>query len=552
MKRRTFVAGAALSVVDWLGFFRRHGVPGTPRDWRMAQARAASPASPDGPSFLVYWFLEGGWDSYSMFGPVDTVNDAGISVPAGTLDPTPAWSAQFYRPKGYPSAAVPPSSVTGGIRAGFLAQPGAALLPDLCVVSSHHGSTFHSGSRFDYHYGTYARALTAPRMPDERTVLQAFAEAKGASLLMPHVSWHRWLADGELAASNYPEGTGYYEKLGPAYAHTTYGLTPSAMRQRLLSVGDVSHQQRRAAMRRYTDDLYANFLSGRDGQSVRAFASALEIHRTLTSGGVTVDPRALFSEPALLAEFGIGAAVEMEQTTATSVNGNPARSKNSPSVRTQALMAYDLMRAGLSCAFWIESRDVRRFDTHAARRGVLAADGTPNQLAMMKEDLWEPLAAFVARLKATPCPGLPTASLWDRTTIVLASEMGRTISGDVGTVLSGTGTPDEKYNLILEQDVCQHWYTSSVAFLGGRVRGGTQWGAVGAQTLDSIPILPTGELDPAYDPATGVLRPGQAPSGQAFVSGAGHVYATALSLAGVDPAGKGRNTSPAMAFVAKP
>lgn len=557
MNRRKFLTGAlggaaALTVADWLGFFRRHGVPGTPRDWELAKQRAGDASSADAPTFLVYWFLEGGWDSYSMFGPVDTPQNAGLSIPAGTLDPMPPWSDQFYRPRGYPNAPNTPSQVTGNIRAGFLAQPGAALFPDLAVVSTHRGNAFHSGGRFEYHYGMYSRALTAARQPTERTVLQAFAEARGNAFLMPHVSWHRWLSDGELSPANYPEGTGYYEKLGPPHAHTTYGLTPTAMRQRLLGLGDIATQQRRRELRRYTDALHANFLRGRDGQSVRAFASALELHRSLTSGSLAVDPRVLFTDRALMTEFGLASVADMESTTSTSVNGNPARSKGSPHIRTQALMAYELMRAGISCAFWLESRDIRRFDTHQARRNCLANAGTPNQLAIMRDELWEPLSAFVQRLKSTPCPGLPAATLWDRTTIVLASEMGRTVQGHVGAILTGTGTPDEKYNLILEQDVCQHWPVSSVAFLGGPVRGGTQYGGVGALTLDSIPMMPDGTLDPAYDPATGVLRTGQTKSPQSFVSDAGHVYATALRLAGVDPTGKGHNTRPAMQFIARP
>ena len=45
-------------------------------------------------------------------------------------------------------------------------------------------------------------------------------------------------------------------------------------------------------------------------------------------------------------------------------------------------------------------------------------------------------------------------------------------------------------------------------------------------------------------------------SSQSFVPGAGHVYATALALAGLDPdklrtEGKGKNTAPPLAFVTK-
>ena len=64
-------------------------------------------------------------------------------------------------------------------------------------------------------------------------MLQAFCEAYGANAPLPHVSWHRWLSDGELSEATYTEGKGYYEKLGPAYAHTVYGQTPADMRARL-------------------------------------------------------------------------------------------------------------------------------------------------------------------------------------------------------------------------------------------------------------------------------------------------------------------------------
>ncbi len=246
----------------------------------------------------------------------------------------------------------------------------------------------------------------------------------------------------------------------------------------------------------------------------------------------------------------LGVAVGDEVPTYTSVNGNPARSKETPHVRVQAMMAYELMRAGLSCAFWIESRDVRRFDSHRGRAWILNNDSQPDQLSDMNEDLWDPLKAFVARLKATECPGLPGRSLYQQSTIVLASEMGRTIQGDVESILNSDGTANEKYLAILEQDVCQHWPVNSVAFLGGDVDGGKQWGGVGSSTLDAIPLLADGTLDPAFDPATGVLRPGQQASG--FVPDAGHVYSSALALSGVDPTNKGRNQKPALAFLKRP
>ena len=142
-------------------------------------------------------------------------------------------------------------------------------------------------------------------------------------------------------------------------------------------------------------------------------------------------------------------------------------------------------------------------------------------------------------------------SMYDRTTIVLCSEMGRTIQGDVRTIVNDASkTVSQRYQEILDQDVCQHWHVSSCAFIGGSVRGARQAGAVGRQTLDIIPILADGSLDPAFDPATGLLRQGQTQTG--IIPEAGNVYATALDLAGVDPAGKGRNEKGPLSFVKRP
>jgi hypothetical protein len=165
----------------------------------------------------------------------------------------------------------------------------------------------------------------------------------------------------------------------------------------------------------------------------------------------------------------------------------------------------------------------------------------------MVDDLWDPLLVFVELLKETGMPSMPGRSMFDQSTIVLCSDMGRTIQGEVGPILEVEGTVNEKYMQIMDQDICQHWRTSSVAFLGGNVRGGTQFGKVGTATLDGIPLMPDGSLDPAFDPDTGLLLEGQRQSGE--VTDAGHVYSTALALSGVDPTGKGRNTQPALTYV---
>lgn len=532
--------------MEWLGFFREHGVPGTAKDWGIAKARAQEDGGPGGPEedrFLIYVFQEGGWMSYSMFSPVTTPNNAAIDVPANTLNPSPSWSNQRYRVTGREDANM--VRTTQGIQHGYLADDAAELFNDMCVLSSHHGNTFHSGSRWNYHYGRYNRGLTGVRGDDERTVMQAFAEEKGANFLLPNISWHRWLSDGELDPAQYPEGTGYYGKLGPAYAHTIYGRTPSDLKARLASVGDLAQNQRRQLMRRYTDNIHANFMRGRDGKTVQAFSSAIEIHRQLSDGELNVDLTTLFEDPALREEFGV--QVGDDQTTYRSVNGNPARSKESPHTRVQFMMAYELMRAKISAGLWIETQDVRAFDSHHSRRGVLNRDTMPDQLDRMRRDLWEPLKVFVNRLKTTEAPGLPGTSLYDQSTIVLCSEMGRTIQGDVDEILNGDGTTNEKYTSILDQDVCQHWDVSSAVFLGGSVKPNTQYGRVGTQTLDAIPLMPDGSLDPAFNPTTGVLNPGQTASGT--VPDAGHIYSTALDLAGVDPTGKGRNDRPPLTFL---
>jgi len=553
VKRRSFVNGAvaagAIGVAEWLGIFRKHGVPGTQKDWGIAQARAQEEAED---RFLLYWFVEGGWDSYSMFGPVHTPNNSNISVDingAPVLNPSPSWSNQIYRVNNYGNAPYPIPQTVNGIEHGYLAADGQALFPDMTVLSSVKGNLFHSGGRWDMHYGTYGHNLTDTRGDDERTVMQAFAEAKGASFLLPHVSWHRWLADGELDLGQYPPGTGYAENLGPAYAHTIYGRTPRDLRSRLLATGDVATQERRHKIRSFTDNIQARFLRGRDGASVRSFASALEIHKSLADRGGNFDVTALFQDQNLRDVFNV--APEDELTTATVVNGSPARSMESPHIRCQAMMAYELMRAKISCALWLETRDVRLFDSHRGRRDVLRDDTNSDQLRLCKDEIWDPLSTLVAQLKATEMPGVPGTSLWDRTNIVLCSEMSRTIQGDVGDILGdGSKNDQQKFDAILDQDVCQHWHVSSAAILGANVKGGTQFGRVGSSTLDNIPILADGSLDPAFDPATGVKRSGQTQTG--FLVEPGHLYSTALMLGGVDPTNVGRNTLGPLDFVKKP
>jgi hypothetical protein len=546
MKRRSLLGGmaaGAISTLDWLRFFRSFGVPGSSKDLGIAQAVAQTAVTP---RYLIYWFQEGGWDGYSMFNPVLTENDATRAIAAGTLYPSPSWSAHRYRPTNWGTAPVNlPRVSPGGLTYGYLAEEGVSLFPDMAVVSSHEGSTFHSGARWDYHYGKYSRTLTAMRAADERSVLQAFCEAYGSSYLLPHISWHRWMSDGELSLPDYPEGSGYYEKLGPAHAHTIYGRTPADMRARLASFGTLTGNVRDARIRAFTDNLHNNFIADKNAESVTAFASAVQIHRQLVSGnGPVVDPTTMFTGE-VRSYFGVTDADE--QMNFTSVNDQPARSKETPNTNAQAMMTYELMTKGLSCGFWIENRQIRGFDTHKNRSSVMSQKGQTDQRSRISTNLWQPLQKLAARLKSTPHAA--GGSYWDYTTIVLCSEMGRTLHGDVQSILSSADTDANKYIGIMDQDVCQHWKTSSVAFLGGTVAGNRQWGKVGRTSLESIPILATGQLDPAYDPDTGLLKAGATKSTSSFVPNAGHVYATALSLTGLSPTGKGRNTMPALSFI---
>jgi len=527
MKRRAFLSGLgatyAIGMLDWLRYFRSFGVPGTTKELGIAKAAAQVAGEP---RFLVYWFLEGGWDGYSMFNPIATPNDAlGSSRPV---------EQQLYRPNIPLVDGLYPVRQQGNIRYGHLATEGLSLFNDMAVVSSHHGGTFHSGSRLNYHMGTYSYQLSGKRGPDERSVMQAFCEAYGASYLLPHISWHNWLSDGELAVPNYPEGTGYYEKLGPPFAHTIYGGTPDVMRQRIAQIAKSAGNGRDAEIHKFVDNLHANFMKDKNSETVKAFSAAVEAHKTLVSAGSNLDIGRLFTDPTLRGELNVVA--DDEKTTSTEVNGNPARSKNSPNTNVQALMAYELMTKNVSAAFWIESRQIRGFDTHRGRKSVLDGRGQTDQKARMDQNLWKPLQAFVRRLKNTQYAATGK-SYWDFTTIVLASEMGRSLGSD---------KPGD------DEDVCQHWNTSSVAFLGGTVKGNTQFGRVGTQSLDAIPILPDGQLDPAYDATTGLVKSGSQKSANSFVTGAGHVYATALELAGIPKsAQKGKNTSPALTFVKK-
>jgi hypothetical protein len=544
--RRAFLGQAAaglagLSVLDFLGFFQRFGLSFEPRAFGMAEDAGAQ----DEPSFLIYWFLEGGWQGYDMFNPVATPNNL--------VDRLENPSQEHYRVIDFGKEGYQIQQ-EGNIRYGYLAARGKPLFADMVVLSSMHTGSFHSGERLMAHMGSYNLRLTADREDDERSVMQAFAEAKGQPYLLPNLSWHRWLSDGELNEVQYTGRKGYYHALGPPHAHTVYAGPPAALRRTLTRVKAAADDVVNAQVQQFLDTTRASILDDRNVEAVKSYNSAREIYLNLTASGRALDPgllAGLFNDAELKSRFKVTPADEL--ISYRSVNGNKARSKFSPNTNVQAMMAFELIRAGLGCGFWIECRDIRKYDSHR-NRGRLWENGKPvgqaDQTEIMNADLWEPLLALVGLLKETPL-GRSGKSLWDRTTIVLTSEFGRTIHGNVDSIRRMKISDEDKQKQIDGQDISQHWKVTSAAFLGGGVRGDSQYGRIGEETLLAIPILPDGTLDPAYCPVTGELIEGCQKHPKSFIPNHGDVYATALLLAGVDPRGKGRNDRGALGFIKK-
>jgi hypothetical protein len=167
-------------------------------------------------------------------------------------------------------------------------------------------------------------------------------------------------------------------------------------------------------------------------------------------------------------------------------------------------------------------------------------------------------------LKNTPhrTTGRP---LWEYTTIVLTSEFGRTIHGDVDGILADRNlSASEKAKKIGDQDISEHWHVTSAAFLGPKVNGGTQWGRVGTQTIHAIPLMPDGNLHPDFDPITGAGPVGwnepkhpnyneaKAKEYKALIPNHGDVYATALDLCGIAKKDQtGRNDRKPLSYIKK-
>jgi hypothetical protein len=543
--KRSLGSLAGLTCADFLSHFAAYGMPNESRaDHLAAEAVAAN----ENPHFLVYWFLEGGWCGYDMFNPVNTENNVihrleNISDERyRVLD----WGKDDYT-----------INTEGNIRYGYLAEPGKDLFKDMAVLSSMHTGSSHSRDRLKAHMGHYALKPTHPRQNDERSVMQAFAEVYGQPYVLPNLSWHWWLSDGELNEVQYTGRRGYYHALGPVHAHTIYAGTPAKLRKLLLRVEETSGDDVARQIDSFLQNAHSEILKDDNINAVRSYHSARNIYLELAKRGRTLDRsklKKLFRDDALREEFGVTAKDEL--VTYRSVNGNKARSKFSPNTNVQAMMSYEMMRAGLSCAFFIESRDVRRFDSHNNRKNLWRGKaqkpyGNSNQKNMMNEDLWRPLQAFVHRLKNTEY-GKTQTSLFDHTNIVITSEFGRSIHGNVAGILKKKISEEKKQAEIGGQDISAHWQVTSCAFLGGNVKGDSQYGRIGEATLKAIPILPDGTIDPAFDRTSGQLLPDHKKNPRSFVPNHGDVYSTALLLSGIDPKGKGRNTRPPLKFINRP
>ena len=105
------------------------------------------------PRFLIYWFIEGAWMSYDMFGPVVPVrNDSKFGdLPRDPND----WgviSEQVYRTKD-----LSPEQFRrhGEIFHGPLAEDGKELFGEMSILSSALTGSGHTRDRFKAHYGVY-------------------------------------------------------------------------------------------------------------------------------------------------------------------------------------------------------------------------------------------------------------------------------------------------------------------------------------------------------------------------------------------------------------
>src|SRR5579871_2089002 len=169
MTRRSFLGRtcrttAAIAGMDFLSHFLAKGLPYEAKAETMLHDRAKEA---DNPHFLIYWYIEGGWESYDMFSPVMTPNNVIHRLDNISLE---RYRVLHFGEPGYGIYKQ------GNIRYGYLAEGIKNLFPDMAVLSSMETGEFHSGDRLKVHMGHYSFSLQAERQDDERSVMQAFAE----------------------------------------------------------------------------------------------------------------------------------------------------------------------------------------------------------------------------------------------------------------------------------------------------------------------------------------------------------------------------------------
>src|SRR5579871_3914641 len=271
--RKTATTAAAIGAMDFLSYFTRFGAPYGSQAMAMGRDKAREA---DNPHFLIYWYIEGGWESYDMFSPVVTPNNVTHRLPPEHM------SDETYRVLhfGEPDYGI---YKQGNIRYGYLAEHGKNLFPDMAVLSSMDTGEFHSGERLNVHMGSYKYSLQADRQDDERSVMQAFAEAYGQPYVLPNLSWHYWLSDGELNEQQYTGRKGYYGNLGPTWAHTTYAGTPANLRSFLLRMQATSSDPVNRQIESFLSNMQPHGTKDSDVEVIKSYDSACEIYANLAA-----------------------------------------------------------------------------------------------------------------------------------------------------------------------------------------------------------------------------------------------------------------------------
>ncbi len=108
-------------------------------------------------------------------------------------------------------------------------------------------------------------------------------------VLLPHLSWHRWLSDGELNEVQYTGRKGYYHALGPRHAHTNYVGTPANLRKMLLRAKAAADDVVNQAIQHFLDTPHAYLTDDKYAEAVRSYNSARDIYQHMTEMGMQLD-----------------------------------------------------------------------------------------------------------------------------------------------------------------------------------------------------------------------------------------------------------------------